>query len=597
MATFSISGPGSKPEGTGGGTPFVFTVTRDDASAVGIVDYYMPTTLGAAGTASDQDFVSRPTGSVYFAAGQLSKTFTVNVSGDSIIEPDESFRIALSNPRGGTIAVGTAEAEIVNDDGAETPSPASYSFSNRSLVRAEGDSGTTPFTFVVNRSGDTSGSGAVNYNVFFSTTNSTDFASPLSGVLTFAAGELSKELTILVRGDAFQESDEQFIVGLEVGGSFATNATGTIVNDDGTASATAVSVSGGGARPEGTGQSTMFDFVVTRSGDLTAGTMVDYFLTPNTGQGFADAADFVGRTAGTVSFAAGESSKTVRIEVAGDATQELDEDFSLGISNARGATIETATAAARIQNDDGADPPAVRVTWGTASTGISKYEGTGDGVTAFTYVVNRSGDVSGETRATYTVGDPASGQPANAADFAGPTTGTITFAPGELSKEITLLVNRDALLEGDERFTLRLSDAPGATLPAPIPGQILDDDAGGQTPGAFSVTGTGGKAEGTGEGAVFVFTVNRAGDASNAAMVDYFLLGQTNSADFTGITTSTLYFAAGETSQVVRIQAAGDAVAEPDESFTFNLSNARGAAINSGSAPGQILDDDGWISA
>ena len=65
------------------------------------------------------DFIggALPSGTVNFAAYEISKTITVDVAGDAIVEPDESFTVTLSNPSTGAV-LGTASASgtIQNDD-------------------------------------------------------------------------------------------------------------------------------------------------------------------------------------------------------------------------------------------------------------------------------------------------------------------------------------------------------------------------------------------------------------------------------------------------------------------------------------------------
>ena len=59
-------------------------------------------------------------------------------------------------------------------------------------------------------------------------------------------------------------------------------------------------------------------------------------------------------------------------------------------------------------------------------------------------------------------------------------TGTLTFAPGEASKSVTVHVTSDAAHEGDETLQLKLSNATGgASLgsPAGATVTIADDDA------------------------------------------------------------------------------------------------------------------------
>jgi hypothetical protein len=64
------------------------------------------------------------------------------------------------------------------------------------------------------------------------------------------------------------------------------------------------------------------------------------------------------------------------------------------------------------------------------------------------------------------------------------TSGTLTFAPGELIKQITVLVNGDTTSEPIEFFFVDLSSASGATIgDAEGLGRIFDDDAGGDPGG------------------------------------------------------------------------------------------------------------------
>ena len=70
-------------------------------------------------TAAAGDFVGGvlPSGTVGFAAGETSKLLTIQVAGDTLVEPDEGFTVTLSAPSAGaTIAVATATGTIRADD-------------------------------------------------------------------------------------------------------------------------------------------------------------------------------------------------------------------------------------------------------------------------------------------------------------------------------------------------------------------------------------------------------------------------------------------------------------------------------------------------
>ena len=100
---------------------------------------------------------------------------------------------------------------------------------------------------------------------------------------------------------------------------------------------------------EGDSGTTTVTFTVTRSGDVSGATDVDFAV-----GGDVDAADFGGTLpSGTVSFAADETTQTITVEITGDTTSEIDEALTVTLSNATGdATIATAQATTVVQNDD-----------------------------------------------------------------------------------------------------------------------------------------------------------------------------------------------------------------------------------------------------
>jgi hypothetical protein len=106
------------------------------------------------------------------------------------------------------------------------------------------------------------------------------------------------------------------------------------------------SISGASA-PEGNGSTTL-SFPVT----LSASTPLPVSISYATANGTATApADFTSAT-GTVTFAPGETSKTISVTVVGDTAYEPDETFTIALSNPVNATIGTGSATGTIQNDD-----------------------------------------------------------------------------------------------------------------------------------------------------------------------------------------------------------------------------------------------------
>ncbi|MEG3435932.1 DUF4347 domain-containing protein [Pannus brasiliensis CCIBt3594] len=119
----------SLPEGNSGARPLTFTVNRTGELTKASSVHY--TIGGTAGNGSDYNGIGGTsgatglTGTVNFAANETSKTITVNVLGDTLVEPDETIQITLDKPAatGATAKIATASATttIRNDDTAATP--------------------------------------------------------------------------------------------------------------------------------------------------------------------------------------------------------------------------------------------------------------------------------------------------------------------------------------------------------------------------------------------------------------------------------------------------------------------------------------------
>jgi hypothetical protein len=105
-------------EGNGDHAHFMFTVTLSKASDTPVTVQYAT----ADGTATGGvDYVSG-SGTVTFAPGTTAQMVHVDIKGDSVAEPNETFTVTLSNPSGTTIGRAVATATIVDDDSTTGPS-------------------------------------------------------------------------------------------------------------------------------------------------------------------------------------------------------------------------------------------------------------------------------------------------------------------------------------------------------------------------------------------------------------------------------------------------------------------------------------------
>ena len=583
-----------KFEGASGSTPFTFAVTR-----AGNLDQAVTASWHVAGGgfgASPSDFVGAvlPTGTVSFAAGQTTQIITILVAGDTAIESDESFQVILSDPSANAVVLqASAGGTILNDDNLAT-----LAITATDAHHAEGNSGSTPFTFTITRSGDLGRTEQANWKVAgggFGASPS-DFVGAVlpSGSVTFAPGETSKVITILVAGDKLIETDETFQVILTAASPTAVviqggSATGTIVNDDDYSHLAITATDAHHA--EGNIGTTPFTFTVTRSGDLDRSDTATWQVLG--GAPGAAASDFAGGVlpTGTVSFAPGETTQVITVLVAGDFKIEGDETFAVKLSAASPSILVTQQiAVGTIVNDDDFSHLAITATDAHHAEGNI-------GTTPFTFTVTRSGDLNRSDTATWQV--LGGGPGATASDFAGGVlpTGTVSFAPGETTQVITVLVAGDFKIEGDETFAVKLSAAsPSILVTQQIAvGTIVNDD----TPAYLSIAATSAhKAEGDSGGTPFTFTVTRSGDLDRTDTAAWKVLGGAPGAtgsDFVGgvLPSGTVSFAPGETSQVITVLVAGDTVFEQDEGFGVLLHMpSTGVEISVATAAGVILNDD-----
>jgi hypothetical protein len=306
-----------------------------------------------------------PSGSLQFEPGETTNFITVNVTGDTVYESaglPENFTVRLVEPStGATIVTDTADGHIRDDDAAL------LAIAPASANKAEGNSGSTPFTFTVTRGGGGTGATTVNWSVnpgSSPSADANDFGGIFpSGTLTFSPTETAKTVTVNVSGDTHYEgggAPENFLVTLTnaSGGASITTptATGQIQNDDTAATLSIAPVNADQA--EGNTGITPFTFTVTRTGDTSGSNSVSWATAAADAGASANASDFFGGTfpSGTLTFAPGETARIVTVNVAGDAVYESagqPENFTVTLSNATGgAVIATPTATGRIQDDD-----------------------------------------------------------------------------------------------------------------------------------------------------------------------------------------------------------------------------------------------------
>ena len=365
-----------------------------------------------------QTLNNMPQGSIHFKPGELTKEVIIRVAGD--VDPEsnpEKFKLHLDqvvpvdpNQTASVITKPDALGTINDND-------VTMSIENVGVHSLE-EGGT--YTFKVKRQGgDLSAPQTVQFeNLLGVDVDASDFTAPLPTSYTFPAGETEHTFTVTTTNDATIENNEHFAIRVKPDASYAVDDNAGVAsahindNDDykpylsiARTSAVAQDEDSGGAHT----------FVITRDNPHLHAEpqIVRWSVDQDTST--ADAKDFGGTwPSGTVTFLAGETSKTITINVDNDQTVESDETFQVKID--AGNVIQS-HAESTIKNDE-------------VSFGIQPYHADNSMVSAHSFVVTRSGDASVSSSVEVDAKYLSGGAPLTSNQ-------TVTFAAGETEKIIS----------------------------------------------------------------------------------------------------------------------------------------------------------------
>ena len=560
------------PEGNSGTTPAAFAVSRTgNTTGTSSVQYSTADGTATAGA----DYVAVAPTTLTFAPGEITKTLAVTVNGSLGTEADETFLVKLSSPVGAAISDDTGVGTIINDD--DVRSFVSVS----DMTVPEGGLVDSSASFTVTRSGIITGSASVQYAITDGTaTAGSDYSSAATGAIEFAAGQTTKTVPFTVLADLINEPNETVVLALSspLGVSLAdAQGVATIADDDillglldtpGPATFLAISDV---LLTEGSEGTTGATFTIARTGLTTGTSSVQYATVDGTATA---ASDFTGIAATTLSFAAGETAKTVTVNVSGDNVAEPRETFSIKLSSPSGATIADDTGLATVFDDD------VLPTIGIGDASVT--EGN-SGATTATFTITRSGVSVGSSSVRYAT---APGTASAESDFIGVSATTVTFGPAETTKTLSVSVKGDTVAEAAETLSVRLSSPVGATISDDTgTATIFDDDA----PATVAVSDVATPVASDSD-TWAIFSVTRSGNTTGTSSVKFATAAgtATEGTDFVPVAPTTIAFAEQEMFKIVTIQVKAHDP-KPDETFALTLSSPTGAAIADGQGGAQVL--------
>ena len=543
---------------------------------------------------SGSDFTAA-SGTLSFAPGETRKTVRVSTTTDSLYEYDEIFYLRLSNPTNARFGPGAdmrATGTIVDDD-----PPPTVNISDGSAT--EGGE----VEFEVSLSAPTARSVSVHMTpevgIGDTATLHGDFDDSESGLTFFNEREPpSFTVQVITVDDNIDEEDETFTARLSnpTGGLILGDAmaTGTIIdNDDGTQPpSTGLPTVGFLGDPHGAaGDWIRFPVMLSKPSDRQVS--VQYRTSSGTAQSEAD----FNPEAGVLVFEPGEVFGDMLV----DTTERGGSDggtktFTMTLSNPANATLGDATATGTITELDTAVDGSPYVAVHTSTDAVE-----GDPVT-FTVRLSAPSEqtvtVQYEAQGIQCVRGHDCGSAKSGVDYVA-TSGTLTFAPRQTEKRVSVSTTDDSEHEGTEELTLVLSNPTNAGFRLwwsnkefePVWARILDNDDATVTTPEISISAGAEVTEGS--GATFTITASPAPAADLTVNVTV-----TESGGYATAGTQQVTVPTGGTTATLTVATVDDGTDEPDGSVTATLAAGTGYTVSSsrGAATVMVTDDDGPTS-
>jgi len=565
--TVSISDAQLVIEGNSGtANEAIFTVSLSSASGKSVyVDFRTEdeTATGDADYAAVRDELDAIP--LHIPPGVTTGQIKVKLIGDVLDEPNETFLVKLTGASDALIDPNKnqARALIVDDD----PPP---TLMIKDTTTLEGNSESTNAVFAVTLSAPSTFPITVNYATADGTAIAGRDYLSANGLIPFNVGQTNQTISVPVLGDRLNEADETFFLTLSnpanaVLSLIQAPTRATILNDDPLPelllnNPTVTALDAG---------STNLVFVVSLSPASGQTVTAKYSTLDDSTRANADYA----ATEGTLSFAPGETKTNITVRVEPQFVNQAPKTLFLNLMNVLNATPPSLRGTGTIL--PGVAPPTILV--GDGRVTVSS---TATNIVIFTISLSaRSGQAISFAYATL------DGSAKAGVDYVG-STNTLSFAPGQTSTNLPILVKPQTSDQPLKSFFLTLTNVSNATPPkAPATGTIMPLPT-------LSVKGMDVE-EGNSGPTHAVFTVLLSAPTDTRVTVDYATATGTALADidFLG-STNTLTLNPGQTTTNITVLVYGDPFNEPNETFFVNLSNPVNAAIARGQGQAVIINDD-----
>lgn len=528
----------------------------------------------AEGANNFSDFTPLSNGVVTFAPGETERTVSVAVVNDRVAEGPENVRLVFSDPVGLLLSLPYATGTILDNDDLDRPPLASVGD-----VWVDERAGAARFVITLDRA--TTEPLTVAYRTLDGTAAAGADYEARSGAVVFQPGEVAKTVEVRVLDDALAEGPETLrleivgVSGVAGAGAAETVGTATIGRSDGPTVRSPMLYVDDVAIGEGA-RDGLATFVLRLSAPSDLESSVTLGTSSATAGNFSD---FQPPSNVVLRFAPGETTKTFVVPIVDDLQTEGPETFTLGFSAPANLVLARPYAVATIvDNDAGGGTPAASVGDAVANEATA-------GFANFVVTLDRPSD------AVVVVAYAAEGVTATVGADVLPTSGTVTFLPGETARTVRVPVLEDALAEGEESFLLRLTGAAGATLADPVGiGRIgRSDEANATQPvvTASDVVASEGSADRL---ATFTLRLSQPSAATTSVTVGTRAQTANNFSDFQPLSNVVVRFAPGETVRTVSVVVDPDTSEEGPESFALELSNPVGLLIGASSSVATIYD-------